>query len=448
MFGQSAILILTLLGLFTHFQDNPIQIVDWILFFGLIGLWFALVWIRKSYIFLRNESFEKRQINFLKLCAILIVLAGLIYWAFRLPSHHRNVLIGLSIGFPVAGMFANLVIISLIHRFSSGYLEKKSIIVSGTGKPSNSGNDFSNNKLSLPFNSNGFTRYEERAGIVEEKRFVGNLDTMKKYLEENDVDEILVTVDIKRAKKVRNIRDIADFYGKRVKFIPNFESISSENFRTEQSGGFNVVNPRYYPLDNKKSLYIKEGFDWIFSGVMLLFLSPIFLLIALIIKLESNRPVFYCPIRIGRGGKPFRLYKFCTMNENDPEIGGNNSTVENDSRITKFGNILRKTSLDELPQFINVFLGDMSVVGPRPHRSTLDKQFQESVDHYMLRHYFKPGITGWAQVNGWRGPTESILQKQERTRHDLWYLQNWSIWLDFKIIFKTIFGKNTHKKVF
>jgi lipopolysaccharide/colanic/teichoic acid biosynthesis glycosyltransferase len=124
------------------------------------------------------------------------------------------------------------------------------------------------------------------------------------------------------------------------------------------------------------------------------------------------------------------------------------STKENDPRVTRLGTVLRKYSLDEFPQFINVLLGDMSVVGPRPHRRFLDQQLQECVYRYMVRHYVKPGITGWAQVNGWRGPTDTEEQKSQRTLHDLWYLENWSLWLDVKIIYMTLFNRKTHMRAF
>lgn len=171
-------------------------------------------------------------------------------------------------------------------------------------------------------------------------------------------------------------------------------------------------------------------------------------MIATLIKLESRGSVFYCPIRIGRRGKPFKVFKFRSMCENDTTLGGLMSTQKDDQRVTKVGRVLRKYSLDELPQFFNVLIGNMSVVGPRPHRSHLNQLLQESVDKYMLRHYFKPGITGWAQVNGWRGPTETLEQKYQRTRHDLWYIENWSLWLDIKIVFLTLTSKKAHKGVF
>src|SRR5690606_16648090 len=153
-------------------------------------------------------------------------------------------------------------------------------------------------------------------------------------------------------------------------------------------------------------------------------------------------------IRVGKGGKPFKLYKFSTMKESDPVNGGTKSTEKDDPRITKLGRLLRKYSLDELPQFLNVFLGNMSVVGPRPHRSYLNEQFKKTQGNYMIRHYYKPGITGWAQVNGWRGPTTTDEQKYQRTVHDLWYLENWSFKMDLKIIYLTIFGDKVRKSAF
>jgi len=205
---------------------------------------------------------------------------------------------------------------------------------------------------------------------------------------------------------------------------------------------------RQLPVDGKISSIAKEGFDKIFSGLMIIFLFPLFCVLAIMIKLDSPGPVFYCPMRIGRSGKPFKCYKFRTMHENDTAAGGTLSTTKNDPRITRLGRFLLKYSLDELPQFINVFLGNMSVVGPRPHRRFLNIQLQESEYKYMVRHYVKPGITGWAQVNGWRGPTDTQEQKRQRTLHDLWYIENWTMWLDLKILFLTIFSKKVHSGAF
>jgi putative colanic acid biosynthesis UDP-glucose lipid carrier transferase len=136
------------------------------------------------------------------------------------------------------------------------------------------------------------------------------------------------------------------------------------------------------------------------------------------------------------------------MSQNDAEVGGTLSTVKDDPRITRIGKILRKYNLDELPQFFNVFLGDMSIVGPRPHRHFLNQQMKEHIEKYMIRHYFRPGITGWAQVNGWRGPTETEEQISQRTAHDLWYIENWSFLLDLKIVWMTLFSRKSRLNAF
>jgi putative colanic acid biosynthesis UDP-glucose lipid carrier transferase len=172
------------------------------------------------------------------------------------------------------------------------------------------------------------------------------------------------------------------------------------------------------------------------------------LLIAIAIKLDSRGPVFYMPIRLGRRGEEFSLYKFRSMRHHADTELRDLSTLKEDPRVTRVGKFIRKFSLDELPQFINVLLYHMSVVGPRPHRIGLNKILQEKTSNYLVRHYILPGITGWAQVNGWRGPTETRLQSKGRTLHDLWYIEHWTFPLDIYIIFLTIFGKKARKNAY
>jgi putative colanic acid biosynthesis UDP-glucose lipid carrier transferase len=192
---------------------------------------------------------------------------------------------------------------------------------------------------------------------------------------------------------------------------------------------------------------VKRLFDIFFSIFALVLVSPFLIIIGLLVKLTSKGPVLYVAERVGMGGDIFKMYKFRTMHHSG-KSQEDSSTRENDSRITLLGHFLRKTNLDELPQFFNVLKGEMSVVGPRPHRVYLDKKLQDEVDKYMIRHYIKPGITGWAQVNGWRGPTNTEEQKIQRTLHDIWYIKNWSFRLDLKIILLTVIGKKTRENAF
>ncbi|EGS2093411.1 exopolysaccharide biosynthesis polyprenyl glycosylphosphotransferase, partial [Escherichia coli] len=175
--------------------------------------------------------------------------------------------------------------------------------------------------------------------------------------------------------------------------------------------------------------------------------SPILILIALSVKLTSKGPVIFRQIRYGMDGKPIKVYKFRSMNvmENDENV---KQATKNDTRVTKVGAFLRKTSLDELPQFFNVITGQMSIVGPRPHAVAHNELYRDLIEGYMLRHKVKPGITGWAQINGWRGETDTLDKMKMRVEYDLAYIREWSIWLDIKIIFLTVFKGFVNKSAY
>ena len=248
-------------------------------------------------------------------------------------------------------------------------------------------------------------------------------------------------------EKISAIVKIADDFGVRVKLIPESPFLMSKNYQPFTMGNLAVFGLRQSPLDNFSLTVLKRLFDFLFALFVLIFFAPIFLLIAIFIFLENRGPIFYTPYRKGEANKTFKCYKFRTMSVCEDPMNGVRSTEVNDPRITKVGKFLRKADLDELPQFFNVLKGDMSVIGPRPHRIHLQNDFRSSVQNYMVRSYVKPGITGWSQVNGWRGPTITAEQKNKRVDHDLWYIENWSFSLDIKIIFMTIFGEH-HKKAF
>lgn len=443
--GDTSILSITLLVSIYFNRENSFQQFDWILFFGLTFLWFLIVYWRKLYISTFYEDYEMRLLNFLKSCSILIFLFGLIYFTFTFPPNFRKVILAFSVGFPIAGIITNFVILSIINRVGHSN-NLKHALVAGVGGMAHKINTYYSAHPKLGYRIKGFVKCNQEECEVEQDRVIGDIECMKEYLKENHVDEIFIALPIKNSEKIQDLIDIADYHGTRVKFVPDYQSVLGNAYKRSNGSSIHTINVRQMPLDDRKSYLMKECFDWCFSGLILILLSPLFLVIMILIKLESRGPVFYCPVRIGKSGRPFKVYKFCTMNEND--AGGKKSTQQNDPRITKLGRILRKYSLDELPQFLNVFLGEMSVVGPRPHRSFLNQQLQESENNYMIRHYYKPGITGWAQVNGWRGPTDTSEQKRQRTLHDLWYLENWSMKLDLKIIYLTIFGNKTHKSAF
>ncbi|QDH80084.1 undecaprenyl-phosphate glucose phosphotransferase [Echinicola soli] len=446
---DTVILGITFLVSLYIFKDTGVQGIDWVLFIGLISIWLVIVKWRKLYFFDLNGDFSNRILNYVKSSAILVVILGLSYLIFTFPPTFRKVVLSFSIGFPLIGIVTNFVILSIINRLKNSGGVGKNVLVTGQGEMVNRVNSYFKDNPKNGYQVKGMVKYHNVAEpelAVEGGEYVSDLDNMGNYLRDNPVDEVIVALPIQYSEEIKKILNTADYYGTRVRFIPDYQKLLGEDCKVIRQGNMDMVNVRQMPLDDKISSFLKECFDWCFSSLILLMLSPLFFLIVILIKLDSPGPAFYCPERIGKGGKPFRVFKFRTMRENDST--GKASTVENDPRITKVGKFLRKYSIDELPQFANVFMGDMSVVGPRPHRTYLNEEFQRSVDKAMVRHYFKPGVTGWAQVNGWRGPTETAEQKEQRIAHDLWYMKNWSMKLDIKIIYLTIFGRKTHGTAF
>lgn len=277
---------------------------------------------------------------------------------------------------------------------------------------------------------------------------LGSIDQFEKVLEGRNIGEIYLALPIAAEEKIKSVVDKADFHGIRIRLIPDYFRVFSSSYVLHRVGDLPIINVREIPLDNLTNQFMKRAFDIIFSFVVLIILLPFMGLLSLLIVIESRGPVFYSPERVGMGGKRFKCFKFRSMRKNESISNNNLSTVKNDPRITRVGKFMRKYSIDELPQFINVILNDMSVVGPRPHRTLLNENLQHDVEGYMVRHYIKPGITGWAQVNGWRGPTETYEQKFNRTSHDLWYIENWTFLLDIKVVLLTVFGSKVKKNAF
>lgn len=278
----------------------------------------------------------------------------------------------------------------------------------------------------------------------------GHIKDLSNVLATTAVDEIFIGLSSMEEEDIKRAVMTADYHGVRVNLVPDTPNFLTVNFKPSTVENLPVYQLRKSPLDQFNNFLLKTIFDFLFASFVILLLSPIFLIITLLIYIEGRGkgPLFYTPIRKGEKGASFKCYKFRTMSVCDDPVNGTQSTIKDDPRITFVGKYLRKYDLDELPQFLNVLKGDMSVVGPRPHRVHLHDDFRKIVNEYMVRHYVKPGITGWAQVNGWRGPTKTEKQKKERVRHDLWYIENWSFWLDLKIIWLTVFGRKTRKNAF
>jgi Undecaprenyl-phosphate glucose phosphotransferase len=254
---------------------------------------------------------------------------------------------------------------------------------------------------------------------------------------ENKVEEIYSTILPNQNKKMETLIKTADDHCIRIKFVPDFSRHLNDRFYISYVQDFPIITLRKEPLDDINNQFKKRLFDLLVSSLVIVFvLSWLTPLLAIIIKLDSKGPVFFKQKRSGRDNMPFWCLKFrsMTVNNKSDEL----QATKNDMRITRIGAFLRKTSLDELPQFLNVFMGNMSVAGPRPHMLKHTEKYSPIVEKYMVRHLIKPGISGWAQVNGYRGETETPELMKKRVEFDLWYLENWSLMLDVKILFMTI----------
>lgn len=273
---------------------------------------------------------------------------------------------------------------------------------------------------------------------------IGTLADLASYLEKTSLDEVAITLNLNEYHKLEKIVAICEKSGVHTKFVPDYYNFISTNPYTEDLDGLPVINIRNVPLTNTVNRMIKRLIDIIGSIVALIIFSPIMLVVAILVKRSSPGPILFAQERIGLGNKPFKMYKFRSMGVQDPKKEAKEWTTKNDARVTPIGRIIRKTSLDELPQFWNVLRGDMSLIGPRPERPLFVEKFKEEIPRYMIKHQVRPGITGWAQVNGFRGDT-SI---RSRIEHDLYYIENWSLGLDIKILFLTFFKGFVNKNAY
>lgn len=439
-------LILIFLSTLYFYSDGSFSKKDIIALSVLAILWCVFEYLRKHRYSDLSLKWQKRIARHVKTYITLIILEFFVFLCLPEPVTLWKQIITLTFG-----IFAMDFLISfLIIDFISGELvTPKYIIVAGTGNKAKKIEDQVLTSHSTGYQLKGFINCDNQEDcVIENQKVLSDLDNINQYLQSNTVDEIVIALPDNQVNKIQKILSVADYHGIRVKYVLDYHELFGNHYKITRFGQVDAVNIRQLPIDGKLASFAKNCFDKIFATIALVLLLPLFLLVAILIKLESRGPVFYTALRIGRGGKPFKLFKFRSMRICDDSVDGVCSTQVNDPRITKIGRILRKYSIDELPQFVNVLLGSMSVVGPRPHRRYLNRQLQENVYHYMLRQYVKPGLTGWAQVNGWRGPTDTEEQKRQRTLHDLWYIENWSFWLDMKIIFLTIFSPKVYKSAF
>ena len=275
-------------------------------------------------------------------------------------------------------------------------------------------------------------------------KVLGRIDNLMIILPQNRLDEIAITLGLNDYSRLEEIVALCEKSGVHTKFIPDYNIIIPTKPYTEDLLGLPVINIRYVPLSNTFPSLVKRTMDIFGSIAAIVLFSPVMLLCAALVKLTSPGPVLYKQVRVGLHNRNFEMFKFRSM-EVQPEAEEKKAwTVKNDPRVTGIGKFMRRTSLDELPQLFNILKGDMSLVGPRPERPFFVEKFREEIPRYMVKHQVRPGLTGWAQVNGYRGDT-SI---RKRIEYDLYYIENWTLGLDIKILFLTIFKGFINKNAY
>jgi len=410
----------------------------------LITIWLTTFIIRLRSLFFESLSVSHRvQQHFIQVFTSLSTLALFIifFQTYTISGEQMaHIVISLSIiGLP------RILIQQFLFRNTNFSGKIPTVVIAGNGKLTNAILEYFKNK---PEEGNIIGYLNDNLIPSAVRPRLGNFSDIGKVHITNPIDRLIITADPEHKEIIEKLIDYSERHGIRASVVLNVPALMKRNFELSDLGGLPLFQIREVPLSDYIPLFWKRVFDVLFAAVGIIMLSPVLLLISVAIKIDSRGPVLYRAERIGRQGKPFRIFKFRSMKMAADPGSENRSAQKNDGRITRTGKILRRYSLDELPQLLNVLQGSMSVVGPRPHRVNLDQKFGTLVPAYPVRRFIKPGITGWAQVNGWRGLTEKDIDFKGRALHDLWYLEHWSFGLDLAIIWLTVFGRRTHQNVF
>lgn len=368
------------------------------------GVFINLMLILTALFFFRGESFSRLVISYFVIATILLSSLG------------------------------HFILRGILRILRSKGYNLRSVVILGTGK---SAQTFANTirKHSIyGYNVIGFISGKVNLLTSDSNlKVVAKLKELEEYLKQNEVDLLVYALSHDEGDFLKEAIDISDFLGIDLKVVPSYEEIITAKGRVEVLDGIPIISIRNIPLRLGYNRVIKRTFDIVFSLLFIVCFSPIYIILAILIKITSPGPVFYKQERVGLDNKKFNMLKFRSMVVQQRQDSDTLWTTKNDPRVTRIGSILRKLSLDETPQFINVLLGDMSVVGPRPERPFYVEKFQSEHHEYMRRHAAKAGITGWAQVQGLRGDT-SI---EDRIKADIYYIENWSLSFDLKIILLT-----------
>ncbi len=363
--------------------------------------------------------------------ALGLLGVGALLFLLRLQDFSRGVLALFYLSSSVLVSAKRIGLRYVLHSLRKRGFNQKHIVIVGTGALAQ---QFARNVRALRNAGLHVKGFIGQSRSENSESYLGDFATLEAQLQDTGVDEVVVALEPDEIQYVRSAIATCEKCGTKVSVVPFYNNIIPASPTIEIIGDSKLINLRSNPLDNLGLAALKRLFDIVASLLLLVLLCPLFLIVAIGTKLSSPGPVFFLQKRVGRGKKLFTMVKFRSMRVNTTQDTA--WSKNEDPRKTRFGSLLRKLSIDELPQLFNVLKGDMSLVGPRPEIPFYVEQFKESVPLYMVKHQVRPGMTGWAQVNGYRGDTSIV----KRIEHDIWYIENWSVSLDIKILFMTALG--------
>jgi putative colanic acid biosynthesis UDP-glucose lipid carrier transferase len=418
-----------------------LQYFSYPFFFLSIVLWFVMSIFSKIYFEKRSNKFAEEMVQMIYHSILFIVSLSSVLFFLNLNHKFPSKFVLVFANFlTFLAILSKYAIRKKIHAYLNKGIFYDQVLLVGSTKAAEEFIDAVKKYYYYGYKCIGYIDDQEQ--LKKECAYLGNLNDLHTILRTKEIDEVFIALPTGENEKIQNCIAICDGLNIKVRILPNLSEFTSSSIYINNIGLLPVVNIGDLPLDKRENRLLKRSFDIIFSLLFFILLgSFIFPLLAIIIKLSSKGPIFFKQERWGLNNKRITCYKFRSMFKESSDIdeeGNFQQAFKNDPRITLIGKILRKTNMDELPQFWNVLIGNMSVVGPRPHPTQLNIQSMELVDNYMLRHMVIPGITGLAQVNGCRGETRTTEDMQKRVNFDLYYIQRWNFWLDLQIIIQTV----------
>ena len=424
-----------------YFKFDSVDFSDKYRFLIIIynAIWILVCLMLKLYQIKQLKRLDRILFNLFKAFVFNAMIISAVLFSLKASEFSREHLYATYLMLLILIIFWRFIAVQSIKLYrKSGYNYSKIVIVGG-GEVAKQLHNYFNSDDVLGVKLMGVFSDTEHTFNVKDGVTIGTINNLETFVLDNSIDEIFYTLPLTYTKKIKSLVDFCDKQMIRFKIVPDFRGFIFKRVNIDFFDDVPIITLREEPLTDFINRFLKRMFDLFFSTfVIIFFLSWMFPILAVIIKITSKGPILFKQLRSGVNNEEFECYKFRSMTLSS-DSDSKQATL-GDARITKIGAFLRKTSLDEFPQFINVFLGDMSIVGPRPHMLLHTKEYSELINKYMVRQLVKPGITGVAQIRGYRGETKQLEDMEGRVRFDVWYIENWSLSLDINIIFQTVWN--------